>query len=223
MMRSCYATTMQFDDTGDLTAEIQWYFANDGAVSFPAFAQFGSKNWLRTGFDYVGPGEVWNATRSYSKGAAKFFAPGNGSFCGQLDWWENGCPSDAPPISYSSQQIPVCCPQQGCCSWYDGGTGHRTISTPGQPYVWTKVSENFAEVLFEDAATGYKVQLEPRSFHCVPGDNGALACGLEVSLTLSFPLSLWSYDPNTYTSEWRLPPGETHPAGFVLYAVVPPH
>lgn len=94
---------------------------------FPGFHLFGNgRDFLNHSCDELGPGETPTAVRTYSKGAIPAFRPGTGGFCGPLEWWTNGVPSDAPRLVYPTNLTPACCPQQPCNPWNINVTPVRT-------------------------------------------------------------------------------------------------
>jgi hypothetical protein len=108
-LRSCYTTQMQFDEAGDLIADVQWYWCLPGAKLFPRRNSFCSANWDQLKYNQLGLGEVWNSPRPYSKGTPPAPAAGDGRHCGPLHWFTHGCPSDAPPITRGPTGIGGCC------------------------------------------------------------------------------------------------------------------
>lgn len=101
---------MQFDDAGLLTARVRWYRAPPNAVYLPFPHLFGSNRWQPALFtDQQGPGEVPETNPTYDKGATPSWATGSGRFCGSQDWWQNGTPSNAPPVVLGPDGQPSCC------------------------------------------------------------------------------------------------------------------
>lgn len=100
---------MQFDQAGTIIRRIRYYFAPSGADVFDGPHYFVSDNYNRSGRIFLGPGERWDAVRTYTKGFPGAPFSGTGSFCGPADWWQNGAPSDAPDLMPGEFGIPVCC------------------------------------------------------------------------------------------------------------------
>jgi hypothetical protein len=108
-MRSSYSTSMQFDDDGHIVVPITWYEALPGAKVFPGEHRYGSDVWQPNGLVGLGPGEYWQAPKVWNNGAAPGLFRGTGSPCGPIEWFRDGCPSDAPPLQLDSRGFPVCC------------------------------------------------------------------------------------------------------------------
>lgn len=111
-MRSAYVTDMQFDQAGVIVRPIRWYVAPPKARIFRVAPAFHSSNYGDQGGGDLGVGEVWYASKTWSNGATPKWATGEGVFCGPLAWWQNGCPSDAPPLQFIGDN-PVCCGTPG--------------------------------------------------------------------------------------------------------------
>lgn len=146
-MRSCYEATMQFDKKGEIKVPIVWYFCGDGAELFPGPHSFGSSNWENPPRSGLGIGEQWDSSFAWRDGSQPFPAPGNGSFCGPLDWYENGCPSDAPPVEYVGD-IPECCPQPACQEYFAPEDASTCDLQWEQPGVWVRVTWDFSGCFF---------------------------------------------------------------------------
>jgi hypothetical protein len=99
---------MQFDQAGQIVKRVRWFFTAPGAKVFPVPSTFCSSNYELDRERPLGPGEVWNSTRPFSDGATPAGLTGQGSFCGPLDWFVNGTPSDAAPLNLVNG-VPRCC------------------------------------------------------------------------------------------------------------------
>lgn len=221
LLRSCYRTTMQFDQAGDLRADVQWYFADPMAEYFPTPHLFGSSNWTPTGYIYFGPGERWDVGKTWANGAPLYSAPVSSSTCGDTDAFTVGVPTDTPPIQYSADGVPTCCEQNPCATWYltDGhGRGVRTINPGG---VWVLSGDIPNESIWDSTTE----QQEFTGFSGDPPCGGGLSTytGYFNAVTLyDGPLVLESYDLGTSTSTWKLAPGGPGNPAFRLYWTNPP-
>lgn len=113
VLRSCYTTDMQFDTAGEIIAPVQWYWCKPGAKLFPNRNSFSSDIWTEVNYSTTGLGELWTSIPEWRNGSLPFIPPGDGHVCGDISWFSDGCPSDAPPLPRSVFGI------AGCCS--DGG------------------------------------------------------------------------------------------------------
>jgi hypothetical protein len=104
---------MQWDEAGVLVTPVRWYFVPPGTPPLPFPHLYGSSNWDTDGVIDLGPGERWDSLRPYSKGQLPGPQPPAGEFCGSLDWWQNGCPSDAPLLPTNLLGQADCCIQDG--------------------------------------------------------------------------------------------------------------
>lgn len=104
---------MQWDQAGVLVTPVRWYFVPPGTPPLPFPHLYGSSNWDTDGVIDLGPGERWDSLRPYSKGAPPGPQLTTGEFCGSLDWWQNGVPSDAPLLPTNLLGQPDCCIQDG--------------------------------------------------------------------------------------------------------------
>lgn len=112
-LRSGYATLMFLRDGGD-AREIQWYFADDDAIVFPALHRFASLNY-ETSPPYPGPpflvGEDPRPPKPWRSPINRGF-PGD-SFAGPESYFTQGVPTSYEPLAYGPAGIPlVCVPNQ---------------------------------------------------------------------------------------------------------------
>jgi len=113
-LRSCYSTDMQFDEAGLIVHKVRWYWCEPGAKLFPGRNSFSSDNWSPINNSTLGLGEVWNSPRPWSNGSLSVPPPpGDGHVCGDLSWFSEGCPSDAPPLPRSPSGLATCCSTGG--------------------------------------------------------------------------------------------------------------
>lgn len=217
MGRRCYTALMQFDEAGVIQVPVTWYFAADSAQIFPGPHSFGSSNWDSIPRQGIGVGEQWNSDFAWSNGAAPFYAPGSGSFCGTLDEFENGTSSDAPPIDYNDNGVPVCCPQPPCQPWVIFGPPARKFTRVLTGEVWgTSVSVPSLYKAGSSVHPGDQVQLHSDSLvHC-----GLLQRTIVIDMLVNtgsslvpVQLDLVSYDLATTTGTWQVQPNPTRYGG----------
>ena len=109
LLRVCHQQTVYWDQARTKKSTIIWYWCEPDAKIFPGPNLFTSETWDTVHW-YGGPiGEDWASERAYYKGNAPGPFTGQGAFCGQLDWFANGCPSDAPPIPRTDGGLARCC------------------------------------------------------------------------------------------------------------------
>jgi hypothetical protein len=220
--RKTFNHAMQFDVAGEIIVPVRWYYCQDGAAWFPQPTLFTSPAFWGDGVELLGPGPYWGAKPVYNNGAAPFYAPGTGSFCGPLDWWRNGTPSNAPPIEYSAAGVPVCCPQPPCVPFcYLGGMLRYFMSTASGAVPWTLVTsttEEYVVVNPSDANTSMHANWNPTH----PCQGGA---GLTTPYLLQNPGGhiregvLVAYDQPSQVSTWIFPTATApyNNQSFVLY------
>ncbi len=221
-MRSCYSTAMIFDQEGTISADITWYFADDNAQFFPQPHLFGSSNWNTTGFVDLGPGEDWQANRTYTKGAKPDGLNGQGKFCGLPDWWTNGVPMGTPPVQLDFRGLPVCCAiavvdngvlpvgarmlQNQCQSWNLHLTPVRTLKTLPTMAAWTTTFTSAIENQWKDPIAGVDIMSAVGTLGSCLG-YGATTMTLRVNSTLpnrTLAVTLLSYDSATRTGLWQI-------------------
>jgi hypothetical protein len=215
-VRSCYTVNMQFDAAGEIVVPVTWYFTSPGALTFPGPHRFGSSHtWAPHSLPSIGLGERWDSKPSYANGAQPFYAPGSGSFCGPLDWFAEGCPSDAPPVQYSSAGVPVCCPQPPCQPWFPATIPSSTVQTVPPGGTYHLVTYDFFAALFNNGPGTIQIEVELEAVEC------DMASPYSTVMFVTFVLvddSEWeyflqSYDPSTHTGLWT--PDPAAPVGYL--------
>jgi hypothetical protein len=107
-LRSCYTGTMQFDEEGLITAQVQWYWCSDEAKYFHLPNAFCSGVWDEDPYSHVGIGET-NDPKNWRDGSFPIPVTGTDKVCGDPIWFTEGCPSDAPPLPRNSSGLSTCC------------------------------------------------------------------------------------------------------------------
>jgi hypothetical protein len=107
---------MQFDEAGEIIVPVMFYFAAPCAPVFPGFHLYATDYFQSHAQPGLGPGLRWDSIPTYYNGALPWPANSSGRFCGSLDWWQNGVPSNAPPVDYGNG-FPACCGQP-CQPYY---------------------------------------------------------------------------------------------------------
>jgi hypothetical protein len=212
MGRSCYTVMMQFDEAGLVVAPVTYFFAGDDATPLPFHTPFAPRNvWAPNGWLSLPPGEQVDSDTPWSNGEMPGFFPGNGSFCGPRDWWENGVPSDAPPLDYGTSGVPPCCPQQPCQPW-------RVFVPTGTTFVRLLNGESwlqFTNTSGQWRARGItfptdSVNAVNDHVHPCSGFDGTILQMHVVTSTVNqiLPMTLQSFDPTTLTGIWKVDPAQ---------------
>lgn len=231
VLRSCYTVDMQFDQAGLVVAPVTYYFAPPGAKFFPVPHAFCSANWVENSLAGPGVGELPTSARTYSNGALPAPFTGQGPPCAPLDWWTNGVPSDAPPLTYDDRGLPTCCQipvtvedtqavtagcgYQLCNSWNLTTTPTRTLTRLSNGEVWvTVVSTNVEEIWHGVQFPGDLMETSTGSGNC----NGYGNVTLQMRQNARFPtgvytLRLISYDLATTTGLWQVLPTAMYYSG----------
>jgi len=210
---------MQFDQAGEIIRNITYYFAEASAVLFAGEHFYTSDNYNWREQPGIGIGERWDSARPWSNGKVPFFAPGTGSVCGSSTFWSQGCPSNAPPITYSSDGVPTCCQQAVplCQCLYGGATHHQTIvhNWAGVPQMICTLSSN-NRLIFVNGITGDACELEASgSARC--GSGGFCANSAFFDTTLpprGGNIVLESFNVATGTGTWVPQNPSQFPPGF---------
>jgi hypothetical protein len=100
---------MVFDAAGQIRRKVIWYFCAPGALPLPFPHRFGSTNWQPIPRCNSEIGEQWDSSFKWRNGSRPAQLTGQGSFCGDPSWWQDGCPSDAPDLQLNPQGIALCC------------------------------------------------------------------------------------------------------------------
>lgn len=210
---------MVFDQAGTIVVPVTWYWCEPTATPLPfGSGLFGSRNWDKTGFEPLGPGDDRMSPVTYSKGELPFSAPGNGSWCGPDDWWLNGVPSDAPPITFDPWGVPECCPGArdivSCVPFPLFVTPHYEVTELGTGIPWTVAGPSeFGCTAIDPSNPHVTVLVFAEGVACGPTPN-SMECtwtdpeGFEVDLV---PIST---DADGATSVWVTAPGEYPPNDF---------
>lgn len=203
---------MQFDmgDAPSIVRNVTYFFAADGAKVFDGHHCYGSDNWLPLNCAPPGPGERWDSERPWSNGKKPCFLDGKGGVCGPLDWWQNGVPSDAPPVDYSIYGIPVCCPKPLAMPWFDNGGDFsgRSMTFTGEPGGgWSLSDDDFGIYAYADG-TGDDFIIAEQDLTCA---NATVPEGFTTVRWFKFStqvdvfLVLQSYDEATFTGVFKSP------------------
>lgn len=104
---------MFFDAAQTIRAKVRYYFALPTAKPLPFPSRFVSQHWDTVHWKTVGPGEDVSVNTSYDKGKPPAKLTGD-HWCGPVDWWRNGAPSNAPPLVRNIFGVAECCePEAG--------------------------------------------------------------------------------------------------------------
>jgi hypothetical protein len=109
MLRSCYTSFMWFDAAQTVGQAVQWYWCPDGALPLDVPNSFTSQVWDEVHWYNPAAGEDAFVPKVYSKGMLPGPFTGKGGVCGQLDWFAEGSPPDAPPLPRTTGGLPSCC------------------------------------------------------------------------------------------------------------------
>lgn len=110
MLRSCYEVDMQFDQDAQIIRRVRWYFVPEDTPSFPAPQKFGSQNWQWRGFEPLGIGERWDSDRPWRDGSIPWpIKPPRLCEHVPVEWFDEGCPSNAPPLQLTPLGQATCC------------------------------------------------------------------------------------------------------------------
>jgi hypothetical protein len=113
MLRSCYSTDMVFGTDTAVTAKVQWYWCDEGALALGIPTPFCSRNWTNP-LPYPDLGEVEDAPRPWRNGSFPIAVPGQTGPCGNPTVWLNGWPGPTPTgLQRSNIGLAWCCRQPG--------------------------------------------------------------------------------------------------------------
>lgn len=238
MARTCFTQLMQFDANGDYIVPVRFYFAVPGAKVFPGPHLYGTDYFLSHVDCDVGPGLYWNDVRVYDKGIPPVGISGQGPPCGPLDWWQNGVPSDAPPLQLDLQGRPLCCgvfnpfsdtlgaavglKNTVCQPWHQFGPPARSFRNLTTGVTWTQTASTATNWQGHDpAVTTHTVNITQNLQTCL-----GFHTTNPITLTIGGghpleTLTLMSYDPATFHGLWQVSPSAFAYAGNVFRFINP--
>lgn len=115
VLRHGYQHRWYWDNARSVFSDVIWYKAPAGAKDFPGFSRFGSETLDTVHWYQEGAGEDYATKSSYYN--SKIPGPFTGQkFCGPIEWYADGCPTDAPLIARNSSGLPSCCFGRGAYS-----------------------------------------------------------------------------------------------------------
>ncbi len=202
-LRTAYIVNMQFDEAGEIVVPIKWYFTSPTANTFPGSHAFiSSRTWTAHQQPTVGIGERWDSTPSYYNGALPGKFPGTGNICGPIDWFQNGCPSDAPPVTIVNG-VPACCPLL-CQQWLEFPSIRDVVQLSAPFSMWTQlVSDTDQEVWQSTFDPTVTVSFE-EDFITMCGSNNSTAASLQGTV-FNVPGLCTDSDPSTFTGTYVFP------------------
>lgn len=230
-LRSCYSTDMQFDLAGTIVGKVKWYWCRPGAKVFPYQNSFSSDNWITPANSTLGLGEVWNSPRPWRNGSILVVPPGDGHVCGDISWFTDGCPSDAPPLPRSPSGLALCCSTGGLllgggyrrrfgggillggdyiaptttCQPFVVGQTYRLFDTTEGVY-WTLDSGGSSGWRWEDPLnTLVKYDFLPNAIGTCPGVPGHASSSCEILISGGFRVvNIVSFNVLTNTGTWQV-------------------
>ena len=189
--------------------------------------------------------------RPWRNGSLPYVPPGDGHVCGDLSWFSEGCPSDAPPLARSPSGLATCCVTGGMILGggykirYGGGMylgGDYVVSVLCQPYYTTNLSTSTLEYLYLGLFWGPGPRTSVSSQFTSPinfvdavtfvNATGTPCSGVgSTTATIiivaggpieTTPLTLISYDPSTHVGVWQVPAGyRTYGGHTFAYKLTP--
>lgn len=109
-LRNCYDVDMQFDQDANVIARVRWYFVPDDTPFFPGPQKFGSQYLQWRDFDPGGIGERWDSVRKRNDGTVPWpIQPPSLCEHTPIEWFDEGAPSDAPPLPRTPLGQAACC------------------------------------------------------------------------------------------------------------------
>lgn len=115
VMRSCSVQRVYWDNARTKSSLIRWYFVPDDTPFLPGWNRFCSEIWDPVHWYCEGAGLDYLDKPVYRNG--KPLGPFTAKKpCGKLEWFDKGCPSDAPPIPRRPDGLPACCFGRGAYS-----------------------------------------------------------------------------------------------------------
>lgn len=110
LLRACKKQFMWFDNERTRGDVVTWYFTPPGAQFLTVPNRYTSETWDTVHWWGEGAGEAWDHVPTYYKGTPPGpFTGTDGKLCGQLEWFRDGMPQDAPPLPRRSDGLPACC------------------------------------------------------------------------------------------------------------------
>lgn len=109
-IRVGYDTKMRLRVGGPLVP-VRWYLVPEDTPVFPGYHSFASRVWDNgDGFSGNNPvGEPPDSTFKANQTGPPFLAARPQKFCGNLQWFAEGPPSNAPALVLGADGFPVCC------------------------------------------------------------------------------------------------------------------
>jgi hypothetical protein len=226
-VRSCYTIEMQFDLDGDLIAPVTYYFASPEALQWEGENAFCSANYLSSGTVNLGLGERWDSTPAWSDGVNPGPFSGTHRQCGPRHWWREGVPSDAPPLTYDTRGLPICCGvpmvslgtlgaklavlNTRCQPWHVFGPPARSFTRLLTGEVWVPTLSTTVQYTAHGVAF-------PTDLLAITSGGGTSCQGFGVTNPLHitvpthgvYTLQLQNYDPSIFTGLWQMPAGAAH-------------
>jgi hypothetical protein len=250
-LRSCYSTDMQFDLAGNIVGKVKWYWAAKGAKIFPYQNSFSSDNWITPSNSTLGLGEVWNSPRPWRNGSLLVVPPGDGHVCGDISWFTDGCPSDAPPLPRSPSGLALCCSTGGlllggswkrrfggglllsgdytlppiCQGWNGTGTATRHVLNTSTFLQWFVVSTSSPSTLFQDFSAPFghaQITAQNTSPLCTPTQLSTKLTIANIGVSGGGPLTLQSVNPALSRGLWLDNNPSSHYFGTVFQFDNPP-
>lgn len=109
VLRSCKRHKVFWDNAKTKSSEVIWYWAEPGAEFLRSPNLFTSETWDTVHWYCPGAGEDDLSNPTYYNGLNQWGFAGQGKVCGDLSWFAEGCPSDAPPLPRNADGSPACC------------------------------------------------------------------------------------------------------------------
>lgn len=207
VIRHAYVSTMQFDAAGLITAKVRWYFAPPGALDFPSGHLFGSRVFRSDPKPVGGIGETADEVTTWDAGEAPTGVTGTGPFCGPLDWYVNGCPSNAPPLVISGT-IPDCCGVFQCDPWRFPFIPNRVLVRELTGATWTRFFNQNSEADFREPVAlldHMRATYNPAApCHGFGGTTMVVFINLG-AFVQQVTLNFVSYDPIGASATWQVP------------------
>ena len=115
VVRTAFRCQMDFGGPAG-PQEVQWYHCEPDAAFFPGEHRFMSAIWDGAGpngggihLPFIGQGETDSSSYRYNQTEPTDKPSGQGPPCGQLEWFRDGCPPDAPALLRNAEGVALCC------------------------------------------------------------------------------------------------------------------